>query len=91
MFLSTIPAVKIVCWKTTLLGASMLYGKNCDEIAMESTLRCSKDRMITDLDSQWPMTGIRGPTHQPVIIPTVAATTMSGMKYPANKGLIVMS
>lgn len=69
----------------------MLYGKNCDDSAMESTVRCSKNLMIADLANQWPRTGIRGPTHKPVTIPIAAATITSGMKYPASKGFTLMS
>lgn len=80
-----VPAVRNVCWKTTLLGASVLYGKNCDDMAKARTQKCIKNFKIDDLANQWPHIGIRGPTHQPVITPTTAATIISGIKYPANR------
>lgn len=52
---------------------------------MESTVSCNKNFMIADLANQCPRTGVRGPTHQPVITPIVAATITSGMKNPASK------
>jgi hypothetical protein len=39
---------------------------------------------MDDLANQWPTTGKRGPAHQPVTTPIVAATMISGIKYPAN-------
>lgn len=39
---------------------------------------------MDDLANQCPQTGIRGPMHTLVTTPIVAATTISGMKYPAR-------
>lgn len=74
----------MVCWKINLFGASTLYGNNCDDRAMASMLHCNKNSKIDFLDNQWPTTGKRGPTHQLVANPILAATTISGIKYPAN-------
>lgn len=87
ILVAAVPAVRNVFWKATLLGASLLYGKNWDDRAKASTVRWSKNCRIDDLANQWPHTGIRGPTHQPVATPIIAATIISVRKYPERKDL----
>lgn len=44
---------------------------------------------MDDLANQRPQIGIRGPTHQPVTTPIIAAITTSGIKKPARKFLMI--
>lgn len=79
-----IPEVRYVCWRTTLFGAAILYGKNWEETANPITIICNKNCKMDDLANQCPQTGIRGPMHTLVTTPIVDATTISGIKYPAR-------